>query len=203
MNLHRGYSVGGIVDLSNHDCIYDVDTVCVPKKPDIFFKELAKVHFESDEQKDKFLRYFTVAPNLRKQSKLTQFSREQQKLIEQTETGPLYYIKVRLIAKEIPGLEQQAEFNNVINRFCQEFPLHYIGVHCSYGFNRTGFICCSYLISQRGIPIDEALNIFAKSKPPGIKHHWFLQALRKRYSTDPNDLIDDDDSNSNSEEFSM
>lgn len=200
--LYRGFAVAGIVDLSNHDCIYDVDNVCVPKNPDRFFGELSKITFENDSKKDVFLRYVITATQLRSSIIYATFSDEMKLLLERLETIPLKYIKVRLIAKEIPGVEQQTDFNHVINDFFGQFPAHYIGVHCSYGFNRTGFICCAYLISEKNLSIDEALQIFAKSKPPGIKHHWFLKALRERYA--PNHpLLLDELSLNNSEEFSM
>ncbi|KAG2387654.1 hypothetical protein C9374_001248 [Naegleria lovaniensis] len=201
-NLKKGYAVAGIVDLSNHDCIYDVDNVCVPKYPDTFWAELNKISFGSEAKKDTFLRFIVTAKHARKLSIYESFSEEMKRLVDNTETEPLHYIKVRLVAKEIPGIEQQTDFNRVINNFFEEFPSHYIGVHCSYGFNRTGFICCAYLISEKHLSIDEALHVFAKSKPPGIKHHWFLKALRLRYDPTHAPLIEEEMNNS-TEEFSM
>ena len=179
-----------------------MDSVCSPKNPEQFLKEIGKLYFKDEEEKDTLLKYVITSPILRKSCIYDNFTSDEiRNVIDNTETIPLTYIKVRLVAKEIPGEEQQVDFNHVINDFFEKFPSHYIGVHCSYGFNRTGFICCSYLISERAIPIDEALNIFAKSKPPGIKHHWFLKALRKRY--DPNYIELNDDENGVSEDSSM
>ena len=41
--------------------------------------------------------------------------------------------------------------------------------HCA-GFNRTGFIMCSYLCEAEGMSVDEALDSFAAVRPPGVKH---------------------------------
>ena len=61
----------------------------------------------------------------------------------------------------------------------QDKPL--IGVHCHYGFNRTGFFICSYLIEKEGCPVQEAVDTFAKARPPGIRHAHFLDELFVRY----------------------
>lgn len=51
------------------------------------------------------------------------------------------------------------------------------------GFNRTGFVVCSYLIEHCGLTVDEALQSFAASRPPGVKHEKFRQELRARYGS--------------------
>ena len=56
-----------------------------------------------------------------------------------------------------------------------------IGVHCHYGFNRTGFFICSYLIERKHFTIHAAVDEFAAKRPPGIKHPHFLDELYVRY----------------------
>ena len=51
--------------------------------------------------------------------------------------------------------------------YFRDHPDKYIGIHCSYGFNRTGFVVCSYLVEELGYTIDEALQAFSDSRPPG------------------------------------
>lgn len=43
-------------------------------------------------------------------------------------------------------------------------------VRCCAGFNRTGFIMCSYLCEAEGMTVDDALDSFAAVRPPGVKH---------------------------------
>ncbi|KAI6951311.1 hypothetical protein KC335_g500 [Hortaea werneckii] len=57
-----------------------------------------------------------------------------------------------------------------------------IGVHCHYGFNRTGFFIVAYLIERLGYPLQTALDEFAAKRPPGIKHDHFVNELWVRYS---------------------
>ena len=56
-----------------------------------------------------------------------------------------------------------------------------IGVHCHYGFNRTGFFICSYLIEREHFSVQAAVDEFAANRPPGIKHPHFLDELFVRY----------------------
>mgnify|MGYP001806799093 FL=1 len=42
---------------------------------------------------------------------------------------------------------------------------------------------CSYLIEHCGLTVDQALQSFASSRPPGVKHEKFRQELRARYGS--------------------
>jgi protein-tyrosine phosphatase len=57
-----------------------------------------------------------------------------------------------------------------------------IGVHCHYGFNRTGFFIVSYLVERLGYKLDDAVAEFAQKKAPGIKHEYFVNELYVRYA---------------------
>ncbi|OTB07234.1 hypothetical protein M426DRAFT_53891 [Hypoxylon sp. CI-4A] len=59
---------------------------------------------------------------------------------------------------------------------------HVIGVHCHYGFNRTGYFVVCYLIERCGYGVQEAIDTFATSRPNGIRHSHFLDRLFVRYS---------------------
>ena len=39
----------------------------------------------------------------------------------------------------------------------------------SAGFNRTGFVLCSYLVQVCNLSVQEALDSFAVARPPGIR----------------------------------
>jgi pimeloyl-ACP methyl ester carboxylesterase/protein-tyrosine phosphatase len=57
----------------------------------------------------------------------------------------------------------------------------YIGVHCHYGFNRTGFFVVCYLIERCGYSVDDAIEEFRVKRPNGIRHEHFLDELYVRY----------------------
>lgn len=56
-----------------------------------------------------------------------------------------------------------------------------IGVHCHYGFNRTGFLICAYLIEVHRVTPAMAIERFERARPPGIRHASFRAALHVRY----------------------
>jgi len=60
-------------------------------------------------------------------------------------------------------------------------PAAYVAVHCSYGFNRTGFALCCYLVEIDGLGVDAALDRFRDARPPGVKHAHFVAELHRRY----------------------
>ena len=49
------------------------------------------------------------------------------------------------------------------------------------GFNRTGFVVCSYLVQALGMTVDEALAAFEQARPPGVKHERFVKELHRRF----------------------
>lgn len=45
-----------------------------------------------------------------------------------------------------------------------KYPLEHIAVHCTHGFNRTGFLIVSYLVEKMDCSIEIALEMFAKAR---------------------------------------
>ena len=45
-----------------------------------------------------------------------------------------------------------------------------ICVHCHYGFNRSGFVICCWLVEMEGYTVHEALEAFKFARPNGIRH---------------------------------
>jgi atypical dual specificity phosphatase len=120
-----GKPIGMIVDLSNHDCLYDGEV------PD----DVERVH-------------------------------------------------VRNVAKSVPSARDVKKALDAITRFTATDD-RYVAIHCAYGFNRTGFIVCCYLIEVCGLTPEEALGRFADARAPGLKHQNFKDALYARYMDAP------------------
>ncbi|XP_038052592.1 mRNA-capping enzyme-like [Patiria miniata] len=82
---------------------------------------------------------------------------------------------------ECPSVEQTQAFIKVCSNFVSKNPTDIIGVHCTHGFNRTGFLICAYLVEQMDWSIDAAVSVFAKGRPPGMYKGDYIQELYKRY----------------------
>ncbi|KAH0565246.1 hypothetical protein GP486_001360 [Trichoglossum hirsutum] len=86
----------------------------------------------------------------------------------------------RLLAERNSRASQSSDPEKVIVRKAHDQDL-VIGVHCHYGFNRTGFFICSYLIERRQYSVQKAIDEFARERPPGIRHGHFIDELFVRY----------------------
>ncbi|TPX58981.1 hypothetical protein PhCBS80983_g02764 [Powellomyces hirtus] len=92
------------------------------------------------------------------------------------------YQKLATTSKIPPTREEVARFSEAVMAFWKEHPDSHIGVHCHYGFNRTGFMICSYLIERNGCNVRQAIDYFAEARPPGIRHIHFKDELYIRYA---------------------
>ncbi|CEL09103.1 Putative Dual specificity phosphatase catalytic domain protein (AFU_orthologue; AFUA_1G03540) [Aspergillus calidoustus] len=109
------------------------------------------------------------------------------------EAGGIHYHKYPTVSKIPPTPDEVRDFVALVDRLQKEItekmessgepkgPRPVIGVHCHYGFNRTGFLIVSYLIERCGFGVQEAIDEFEKRRPPGIRHGHFIDTLFVRY----------------------
>lgn len=87
---------------------------------------------------------------------------------------------------EAPSEDQTKTFVELVDNFIRKHPLERIAVHCTHGFNRTGFLIVAYLVEKMDCAIEIALDMFAKVRSPGIYKGDYLEELYRRYG-DVND----------------
>ncbi|KAL5046232.1 hypothetical protein BDW71DRAFT_207595 [Aspergillus fruticulosus] len=111
------------------------------------------------------------------------------------EAGGIHYQKHPTVSKIPPTPDEVRDFITLVDRLQKEItekreksdtsdssrPRPVVGVHCHYGFNRTGFLIVSYLIERCGFGVQEAIDEFEKRRPPGIRHGHFIDTLFVRY----------------------
>ncbi|OBA23110.1 alpha/beta-hydrolase [Metschnikowia bicuspidata var. bicuspidata NRRL YB-4993] len=95
------------------------------------------------------------------------------------------YYKCATVSKVAPDQSAVRRFIQLIDDILAstEVVNPLISVHCHYGFNRTGFLICCYLIERLGWSVREAVDGFRAAKSPGIKHRHFIDALYVRYES--------------------
>jgi hypothetical protein len=59
-----------------------------------------------------------------------------------------------------------------------------IVVHCTHGFNRTGFLICAYMFQEEGSMLEIAAQSFAQARPAGIYKDDYLRDLVAMFQTD-------------------
>ncbi|BFZ11350.1 hypothetical protein BsWGS_14390 [Bradybaena similaris] len=82
---------------------------------------------------------------------------------------------------ETPTVEQTEAFVDLCDTFIRKKPLEIIGVHCTHGFNRTGFLIVAYLVEKLSWSVEAAVRKFAEARPPGIYKQDYLNELFERY----------------------
>ncbi|KAL5017167.1 hypothetical protein ScPMuIL_006756 [Solemya velum] len=55
-----------------------------------------------------------------------------------------------------------------------------VGVHCTHGINRTGYIVCRYMIEKLGFTAEDAIREFTKARGYPIERQNYLDDLKTR-----------------------
>jgi protein-tyrosine phosphatase len=107
------------------------------------------------------------------------------------EDGGIEYIKFPTVSKEKPKAEEVDQFIALVDKLRKSPKFKptgnntvrpTIGVHCHYGFNRTGFFIVCYLVEREGYRLQDAMEEFKQKRPPGVKHDHFVNELYVRYA---------------------
>jgi pimeloyl-ACP methyl ester carboxylesterase/protein-tyrosine phosphatase len=109
------------------------------------------------------------------------------------EKGGIHYNKHPTVSKIPPTPDETRDFIALVDRLQREIddemekredttlPRPLVGVHCHYGYNRTGFLIVCYLIERLGLGVQDAIDEFNRCRPPGIRHGHFIDTLFVRY----------------------
>lgn len=108
--------------------------------------------------------------------------------------GGINYIKFPTVSKMPPSVEEVRDFVALIDELRgageeneqekkEAKDGRLIGVHCHYGFNRTGFFLVCYMVERLGYKVEDAIEEFRRARAPGIRHAHFVDALHVRYSS--------------------
>ncbi|KAL0129968.1 hypothetical protein PUN28_001913 [Cardiocondyla obscurior] len=90
------------------------------------------------------------------------------------------YEKVAIPGRKIPSMDIIKKFFKVMDDFmsaCGEGEL--IGVHCTHGVNRTGYLICRYLIQQLDWEIQDSLKAFGDARGYSIERDFYVTALQE------------------------
>lgn len=92
---------------------------------------------------------------------------------------------------EAPDKEQTRRFIELCKHFFTLADCYgkIIGVHCTHGYNRTGFLISAYLIEEEDWSLEQAVLAFSNARPPGIYKDHYINDLANRYNSgDRNDI---------------
>ncbi|XP_044018757.1 RNA/RNP complex-1-interacting phosphatase-like isoform X2 [Aphidius gifuensis] len=89
------------------------------------------------------------------------------------------YQKILVEGKKVPKLDCVKQFFKTMNDFhatAKDGEL--IGVHCTHGLNRTGYLVCRYLVQQLGWNLNNAIEEFNKARGHPIERQEYIEALK-------------------------
>lgn len=92
----------------------------------------------------------------------------------------LHCVKIFTAGHEIPSDATILTFKRTVCRFLRENSDNdkLIGVHCTHGLNRTGYLICRYLIDVDGVDPLEAIELFNSSRGHAIERKNYLEDLQ-------------------------
>ncbi|TNM92037.1 hypothetical protein fugu_019049 [Takifugu bimaculatus] len=93
----------------------------------------------------------------------------------------LMFVKIFTAGHEVPSDETILSFKRAVQRFLRDNADNerLIGVHCTHGLNRTGYLICRYLIDVDGMEPREAVKLFNSARGHNIERKNYLDDLHR------------------------
>lgn len=95
---------------------------------------------------------------------------------ELQENGVLYK-KILLPGREIPPNQKVTEFVSAVDDILRNDARSVVGVHCTHGLNRTGYMVCRYMRDRLGIPARDAIKKFENARGYQIERDNYIADL--------------------------
>ncbi|XP_025016119.1 RNA/RNP complex-1-interacting phosphatase isoform X2 [Tetranychus urticae] len=77
----------------------------------------------------------------------------------------------------LPDALQVVEFNRTVGSFMRNNRNQLIGVHCTHGVNRTGFMICQYMVNHLRMSASSAVHSFQEARGHEIERKSYVDAL--------------------------
>ncbi|KOX80956.1 putative tyrosine-protein phosphatase F54C8.4, partial [Melipona quadrifasciata] len=98
---------------------------------------------------------------------------------EFTNSG-IKYEKIMVRGREVPSVDVVNKFFKTMDDFtsaCGEDDI--VGVHCTHGVNRSGYLICRYLVQQLAWKLEDCLKAFETARGYPIERRIYLNALQR------------------------
>lgn len=89
------------------------------------------------------------------------------------------YKKIGCPGHVIPPEATFKEFCDTIDNFRAEHPSLIIGVHCTHGINRTGYMICRYMVERCGYTAKQAFDTFAAMRGYEVERENYKEEITK------------------------
>ncbi|KAM9516623.1 RNA/RNP complex-1-interacting phosphatase [Guaruba guarouba] len=94
----------------------------------------------------------------------------------------VFYSKILTMGHQIPNRHAVSQFKYVVKQFLRDNRNNnkLIGVHCTHGLNRTGYLVCRYLIDVEGMEANTAIELFNRARGHPIERINYIRHLQQR-----------------------
>ncbi|XP_015173411.1 PREDICTED: probable tyrosine-protein phosphatase F54C8.4 [Polistes dominula] len=90
------------------------------------------------------------------------------------------HTKITIPGKKVPSLNSVMKFFDTMDNFMATAGEDdVIGVHCTHGINRTGYLICRYLIEKQGWELQDSIKAFQEARGYPIYRDEYITALKK------------------------
>ncbi|AFY62938.1 protein tyrosine phosphatase 1 [Samia ricini nucleopolyhedrovirus] len=90
------------------------------------------------------------------------------------------YRKLRVPGRALPDESVVREFCAAVEELRALCPGMLVGVHCTHGVNRSGYLVCRYLVDRLGVPPADAVAQFAAARGHAIERTNYVDDLLAR-----------------------
>ncbi|XP_015433575.1 PREDICTED: RNA/RNP complex-1-interacting phosphatase-like isoform X1 [Dufourea novaeangliae] len=90
------------------------------------------------------------------------------------------YEKIWVRGRDLPSMDVVKRFCKVMEDFTSASGEEdIVGVHCTHGVNRSGYLVCRYLVQQLGWHPEETLKAFVEARGYPIEREIYINAVKK------------------------
>ncbi|OWR40823.1 tyrosine phosphatase [Danaus plexippus plexippus] len=86
----------------------------------------------------------------------------------------ILYKKIFMPGRFIPPQNKVTEFMDTVDGFLQGDDDSLVGVHCTHGLNRTGYMVCRYMRDRLGISPHDAIKEFQRARGYAIERQNYV-----------------------------
>ncbi|XP_046576885.1 RNA/RNP complex-1-interacting phosphatase-like isoform X2 [Haliotis rubra] len=109
------------------------------------------------------------------------FTRKYYNSKELTDKG-VQYEKIFTKGHEVPNDFVFGRFAHVIDQYLEQSSdsTSVVGIHCTHGVNRTGYLVCRYMVESLSMPPDDAIAAFNEARGHDVERENYIEDLRTR-----------------------
>ncbi|XP_063992537.1 RNA/RNP complex-1-interacting phosphatase [Diachasmimorpha longicaudata] len=88
------------------------------------------------------------------------------------------YLKIMVPGQQVPPKSCEIKFFKAVDKFLATAKDdEVIGVHCTHGLNRTGYLICRYMVERLGWAADDAVKAFQVARGHPIERQAYIDEL--------------------------